>query len=406
MENQQVEKRLPSPVGNEVDSNPNSDLQWTEQEERALVRKVDLLIMPLLILGFFALQLDRGNIGNALTDFFLRDVGITQNQFNVGQQLLSVGIILLETWSDSVDRRPDYRVIQGICCYFSGLPEGTGPLFRYKAALGLEGLFTILVGIAFLLTFPQQVSNPVSLLRVRYFDERETQILVERVLRDDPSKAVVRHYVSRDELKAALTNWRLLPHLGLTIAGLAPASAFNSYAPTLTTGFGFDRLESNALVSIAYWVLLFFILFWGWVADRLRMRGPVVTIGLAMFWAFNVANRSLIESDNAVLRFAILASSIAISWPWHPINGSWLSLNTKSAGERSVTMAMHIMAANCSGIIGTQLFRSEDAPVYRRGWTAIVCLSSAAVLFSLLANLQYYLGNGRRLHRQGLTYSY
>ena len=34
--------------------------------------------------------------GNALTDFFLTDVGITQNQFNVGQQLLSAGIVLLE----------------------------------------------------------------------------------------------------------------------------------------------------------------------------------------------------------------------------------------------------------------------------------------------------------------------
>lgn len=34
--------------------------------------------------------------GNALTDFFLKDVGITQNQFNLGQQMLSLGIVLLE----------------------------------------------------------------------------------------------------------------------------------------------------------------------------------------------------------------------------------------------------------------------------------------------------------------------
>lgn len=34
--------------------------------------------------------------GNAITDFFFADVGITQNQFNIGQQLLSLGIVLLE----------------------------------------------------------------------------------------------------------------------------------------------------------------------------------------------------------------------------------------------------------------------------------------------------------------------
>ncbi|KAL9570401.1 hypothetical protein ACKAV7_005480 [Fusarium commune] len=39
-------------------------IDWSEAEERALVRKLDLLIMPLLIAGFFVLQLDRGNIGN------------------------------------------------------------------------------------------------------------------------------------------------------------------------------------------------------------------------------------------------------------------------------------------------------------------------------------------------------
>jgi hypothetical protein len=38
---------------------------------------------------------------NALTDYFLQEVGITQFQFNVGQQLLSAGIVLLEVSFDS-----------------------------------------------------------------------------------------------------------------------------------------------------------------------------------------------------------------------------------------------------------------------------------------------------------------
>ncbi len=34
-------------------------------------RRLDLIIMPLLTLGFFCLQLDRGNIANAITDDFM-----------------------------------------------------------------------------------------------------------------------------------------------------------------------------------------------------------------------------------------------------------------------------------------------------------------------------------------------
>jgi MFS family permease len=71
-------------------------VDWTVEEEAQAKRKLDLIIMPLLTLGFFCLQLDRGNIANALTDDFLEDIDITQNEFNIGQQMLSLGIVLFE----------------------------------------------------------------------------------------------------------------------------------------------------------------------------------------------------------------------------------------------------------------------------------------------------------------------
>ena len=79
-----------------------------------------------------------------------------------------------------------------------------------------------------------------------------------------------------------------------------------------------------------------------------------------------------------------------------PVNGSWLALNARTAGERSITMAMFIMAANCSGIVGSQLFQSSDAPYYPVAWTAIICMTSAAIVFCIIANLQYRILNRRR----------
>lgn len=76
--------------------------------------------MPLLVLGFFCLreyrtsaantssiltkstELDRGNIANAITDSMMEDVGITQFQFNIGQQLLYAGIVLFEVPSNMI----------------------------------------------------------------------------------------------------------------------------------------------------------------------------------------------------------------------------------------------------------------------------------------------------------------
>lgn len=118
----------------------------------------------------------------------------------------------------------------------------------------IEGTFTIMIGIMFLTLFPKSPSDPTSLVGFRYFTPREAQILTYRVLRDDPSKAHAKSHVSRDELKRTLTNWKLIPHIVLTITGLAPTSTLAAYAPSLVASFGYDRLQSNALVSVGSWI--------------------------------------------------------------------------------------------------------------------------------------------------------
>lgn len=49
-----------------------------------------------------SIELDRGNMANAITDNFMEDVGIDQDQFNIGQQMLSLGIVLFEIPSNMI----------------------------------------------------------------------------------------------------------------------------------------------------------------------------------------------------------------------------------------------------------------------------------------------------------------
>lgn len=80
----------------------SSPITYTSVEESRLVRKLDLIILPLLILPFIALQLDRGNAANAVTDSLLTDIPITLSQYNLGQQLLFLGIVILEIPSNLI----------------------------------------------------------------------------------------------------------------------------------------------------------------------------------------------------------------------------------------------------------------------------------------------------------------
>ena len=53
----------------------------------------------------------------------------------------------------------------------------------------------------FITLFPREPGKPTSILGFSYFNEREIQILVRRVLLDDPTKLHVKPNVSGAEIK-------------------------------------------------------------------------------------------------------------------------------------------------------------------------------------------------------------
>ncbi|GAB7352530.1 hypothetical protein MBLNU459_g2923t2 [Dothideomycetes sp. NU459] len=438
---------------------------WTAEEERKVVRKLDFSVLPLLTMVFFALQLDRGNIGNALTDNFLKDVGITQYQYNIGQQLLSAvalgqipsnillyrfgpqkwisgqifawGLVAtFQAFQHGLGSYLSTRLLLGLC-EAGFIPGGLYTLSTYykqeetskrfaiyffgnnfaSACTGLlaygilrmrgicnlggwqwlfliEGLFTILCGALFFALFPKGPNNPKSFFNVRYFSEREEEILLHRILREDSSKEKRSHKISRKELTSTLSNWRIYPHVLISMCGIAPATTLGAYAPTLVKNFGYGKLKSNALVSVGPWIQIALNFLSGYAADTTQRRGLVNLAGLALWWGFSLGCLVLSSSSSdRGARYALLTLALSVSFVWHPVNGSWLSLNARSPADRSVTMAMFVMAANAGGIVGGQLFQASDAPHYRTGWTAIVCLISVAVAANLFAQAQYFVCN-------------
>lgn len=79
-----------------------SSVDEPQSSYRSANRRVDFVLLPLLFLGFFGLQLDRGNIANAITDTLLEDLNITTDTINTGTQLLSAGIIVFEIPSNMI----------------------------------------------------------------------------------------------------------------------------------------------------------------------------------------------------------------------------------------------------------------------------------------------------------------
>ncbi|OTB07577.1 hypothetical protein M426DRAFT_240780 [Hypoxylon sp. CI-4A] len=93
--------------------------RWTWREERAVRRKVDWKIMLWVCIMFGALNIDRSNISNAVSDNMLNDLGLSQADYNVGQTISKVGFLVAELPSQLISKRigPDLWIPIQICIF-------------------------------------------------------------------------------------------------------------------------------------------------------------------------------------------------------------------------------------------------------------------------------------------------
>ncbi|WYZ34315.1 hypothetical protein EsH8_I_000591 [Colletotrichum jinshuiense] len=70
--------------------------EWDFGLEQKAKRKIDLTVLPLLVLGLLMFQLDRMNLASALTAGFAKDIDVSQDTINLGNQLMFMGTVVLE----------------------------------------------------------------------------------------------------------------------------------------------------------------------------------------------------------------------------------------------------------------------------------------------------------------------
>jgi MFS family permease len=85
-------RKASDPASSDEESSPS----WEPQAERSARWKVDCSVLTLLVFGLLVFQLDRMNLASALTSGLANSLGITQNDINLGNQLLYLMIVVFE----------------------------------------------------------------------------------------------------------------------------------------------------------------------------------------------------------------------------------------------------------------------------------------------------------------------
>ncbi|CAO1623234.1 unnamed protein product [Sympodiomycopsis kandeliae] len=447
--------------------------RWTWREERSLVRKLDKRILFAAFLFFFCLDLDRENIAQANSDGMLEDLGLTTNDYNLGQTLFKVAFLVAELPSQMISKKigadvwiPWQMVIWSVFSaaqfwmknrasflalrFFVGFlqggfipdvilwlsyfyPKGELPLrlagfwvsnYLVKIvspflALGLlrlrghnghagwqylfliEGLLTLVVGIGAFFHMPASPTETKNALYPKgWFTEREEYIMVNRIIRDDPSKGSMhnRQGINFKNFRKSLADYDMWPMYLLGLVFMIPTYPLGNYLTLQLKHLGFSTTEVNALSIPAPALGLVFLILITILSEVVDNRSFVAMSMNVWHFASFLALYKLPSNESPWIYWTV--ATIQQAYPYtHALQVAWISRQSGSVRTRTISAAIYNMAVQVSAIIGANVYQQSDAPDYRRGNLAMVILSASVCVYYVVI-YGYYTRRNRTRDRK------
>ncbi|PLB44520.1 MFS transporter [Aspergillus steynii IBT 23096] len=438
---------------------------WSVKEERKVIFKTDMLLLTCLCLMFFGLQLDRGNLSNALTDNLLNDLNLTSDDYNNGTTIQLVCFLAAEfpvqllikrygfkrvlplmmigwslvSWTQAwMESRASFYVTRALIGAFEGgFIPGTilfatyfyktkelsvrlaffwstlnvariissllaAGILEMRGAQGktgwfwlflIDGLLTFVIGLVSMFYLPSSPTNTKSAIYPKpWYTEREETIMINRLLRDDPSKGLT-HINEAATLKDVLNAWSDKSMWGLYLVGLVayiPQGPVQSYLSLTLKRLGFSTFDSNMLSIPSAVLQIILMLILSKSSEFFGERTFHCFVGELWTLPLLAALLGLPAHGYNWPRFAI--TTLISGYPYfHPIVSAWISENTFDVKKRAITAATYNVIVQVGSIISSQIYRDYDKPYYYTGNKVLIsiCCLSLAVFVTQREFLRY-----------------
>lgn len=413
---------------------------------------------------FFALQLDRGNITQALSDNMLPDLNMNTNDYNYGQTIFYLCFLSAELPSQLISKKlgpdrwiPVQMVSWSLVASMQAFLSGRSSFFACRALLGLieggfipdnilylsyfytgwelparlswfwvsyqstqiisaffaygilhlgghnslegwrwlfalEGMLTGLIGIISYFYLPPSPTQTKSRFRGKdgWFTEREEQIMVNRILRDDPSKGDMhnRQALSFHMLWDCLQDYHMWPIYLIGLTWLIPSQPMTAYLTLQLKAIGFNTFQTNLLTIPAYVLFILQLLFWTWVSEKINQRFLVGLVSQIWVLPLVIALELIPASASAWAKWSV--STLLVGNPYvHAILVAITSRNAGAVRTRTFASAIYNMSVQASSIISQNIYRDDDKPLYRRGNKVLIAICAYNFLLFIGAKIYY-----------------
>ncbi|KAL2883493.1 hypothetical protein SGCOL_001176 [Colletotrichum sp. CLE4] len=230
-----------------------------------------------------------------------------------------------------------------------------------------------------------------------WFNEQEEKILVNRILRDDPSKCDMhnRQAITPKLLLKSLADWELWPIYIFGLLWEIPSGPPDQYLTLTLRNLGFNTNDTNLLSIPPQFLGAIFMLIMTYLSEIWDTR--------ALFGAFtqlwylpNLIGMAVLPADASPwAQYAVV--TVLLSYPSpHAMHVSWASRNSHSVRTRAVSAALYNMMVQLARVIYSNIYREDDRPQYRRGNRVLIGICCMNICVYLIAKVFYMWCNKKR----------
>ncbi|KAI9800755.1 MAG: hypothetical protein M1833_003172 [Piccolia ochrophora] len=392
--------------------------------EKALLRKLDLTLLPALTLLYLLSFLDRSNVANARLEGLVTDLNITGNQYLTCLTVYFIGYVLFEIPCNIILKRtspklwlPTLTIAWGIVATLMGVTQNLAGFLIARFFLGVteSGLFP---GVVFYLSMWYKRSEQhyrVALFfsaaslagafggvlawgiahmrgvgglngwRWIFILEGLLTIIVAAsayffvvnypatagFLSDDEREFIYNRLKSdNDATRNEAFTWgnvsRALkdPKVWLYGAGFhtmsLPLYTLSLFLPTIIKELGYTAAQAQLLTVPPYAVAFVLTIVVAIYSERTKMRAPFIMGGSSLAIIGYII--LLATSGKPGLSYFGTILAAAGIYPATALVLAWPANNVSGQTKRATANAMQISIGNMGAVLGTQLYRTESAP--------------------------------------------
>ncbi|TKA34117.1 hypothetical protein B0A50_00097 [Salinomyces thailandicus] len=309
-------------------------------------------------------------------------------------------VYLLSTWYKRYEVGKRYATFYLIGCLasaFGGIlafglmqMEGVGGYGGWRWIFIIEGLLTVLIsclGFLFMRSFPDRTNSKT----LNFLTEDERLCILARVNQDRGDAAAEKFNIGK-WARSGL-DWKIWAYAMIFGCITTVSYALAYFLPLiLRNSLGYSTGTSQCLVAPPYAFAGIVMLFVGWFGDRYHQRGIccafnaiLAIIGLAILG---------FASNGGVRYFGVFLATagananipVAMTYQANNIRGQW---------KRAFCSATLVGFGALGGIVGTTVFRSEDAPGYVPGISVAMGSQVVVCLLVIALTLDFKRQNGK-----------